>query len=162
MESQTLNVSKENAVKAHKEATRKGKALLENLFGSKTFVLNIMERINSYADVYEEAGVNPADYETDSTDWEVIVMYEFRKLRLLYKVLSEGKRGTYMHYPVFNYDGTSAGFRFWVSIDTGTRTRSVLGPLLTLPTGELAKHAGTKFLDSHKIVTLTEEQYKAI
>lgn len=56
---ETLEVTKENALTAYEKAKKSGKALLENLFGKKVFQKDIMERIQTLDDVFQETGADP-------------------------------------------------------------------------------------------------------
>lgn len=53
---ETLNITKEAALKAYAEAQPKQKTLLENLFGKKTFQKDILERVTTLKDVFDELG----------------------------------------------------------------------------------------------------------
>lgn len=48
-----LEIKKEDALKAHNEATQNGKTLLENLLGKNVFIKNIRDRIQNIHDVFE-------------------------------------------------------------------------------------------------------------
>ena len=48
---ETLEITKEAAIKAHDEASTKGKTLLENLFGKRVFQKDIKQRVTCLEDV---------------------------------------------------------------------------------------------------------------
>ena len=56
---ETLEITRQAAIKAHDEASTKGKTLLENLFGKRVFQKDIKERIKTFDDVIRELGDDP-------------------------------------------------------------------------------------------------------
>ena len=60
--SETLEITKEAAIKAHDEASTKGKTLLENLFGKRVFQKDIKERIKTFDDVLDYHNLIAEDF----------------------------------------------------------------------------------------------------
>ena len=50
---ETLEITRQAAIKAHDEASTEGKTLLENLFGKRVFQKDIKERIKTFDDVIQ-------------------------------------------------------------------------------------------------------------
>jgi hypothetical protein len=59
---ETLEITRQAAIKAHDEASTKGKTLLENLFGKRVFQKDIKERIKTFDDVIRELGDDPEEF----------------------------------------------------------------------------------------------------
>jgi len=57
-----LQIEKAAALKAHENATSKGKSLLEDLLGKKVFVKNIRERIQTIHDIFELNNTTEKDF----------------------------------------------------------------------------------------------------
>lgn len=155
---ETLQVTKDSALKAHNEASKNGKVLLENLFGKKTFQLDIKERIKTLDDAILELG---------ETDVEVI---ELRKLQnagitshilkqqmavVIIKSLNEGwiadwrDSRQYKYFAWFHMGSSSgSGFSYYDFADW--HTSSHVGSRLALKSSELAKYVGTQFLEIFK------------
>ena len=153
---ETLNVTKENAIKAFQSADRKGRKLLQNLFGEKTFITDIKERVKTFDDVLAEANVRGEGL--NSLD----------RLILIHRVFQQGKAyephnpNQKKWFPVFDLIKSSSnpsGFRFFRSFYTGTGTDSVLGSLLWLPDKETADYVATIFEDEFKNVILGKNEF---
>ena len=97
-------IIKENAEAAYMMADGPFKKILGILLGKKTGPLR--ERINSFAAVCEEAGVDEADYEfpSDGSAWEMLGVTTKRNM-LIARVFNAGRKlkpGQRMYYPYFN------------------------------------------------------------
>jgi len=116
METKKIEISQEDALKAHDNASDEGKELLENLFGKDLFVKkDITERIKTFDDAYQALGENHpycrafdnygyAVKDTDVKDDKDI--WAFLKLRIICAALNEGWEpqftvDEYRYYPWF-------------------------------------------------------------
>lgn len=88
---ETLEIKKENAIAAHNEAGPKTKKVLEHLFGKKTFLKSIVERIKSFEDVCEEMGKDPKDYVYIGNDPIERILNALKKWILVAECFNEGK-----------------------------------------------------------------------
>lgn len=143
---ENLTISKENAIKAHGEANSKGKALLENLFGEKVFVKNIMERIDSVEAALKYNGKTVAQFEHE-TERDTDTQRAGKELEEIAKALREGKKLTMeqrWYYPYFRKPtGSSVGFSYRdYNFDPGTAGVSAR---LSVDTSEKAIYMGRKF-----------------
>lgn len=148
---ETLEIKKDDAIKAHEKAKKSGKNLLENLFGKKTFLKEVTERIKTIEDVLED---------NNTTQSDIHLMFanvpEHLKAQhiaeLLCKSLNEGwesdwdNSNEYKYYPWFKIG--SSGFRYyyyghWHS-DSNVSSR------LCFKTSKLAVYAGEQFTDLYK------------
>ncbi len=152
---ETLQIKKDDALKAHENAKSSGKKLLENLLGKKTFLKDVMERIKSVDDAVNELG---------ESDIEVI---EYRKLLsiksakhilgnqeaiIVSKALNEGWVAdpldqTQSKYTAYFTRGSSGrryfGFDYW-------NAHSCVGSRLCLKNSRLARYFGEQFIETHK------------
>jgi hypothetical protein len=75
----------------------------------------------------------------------------YMKLRIIAKALNGGSWMTYKdtdegkYYPYFNASGSAAGFSY--DVCTYVRSGSFVGSRLTFKTADIAKYAGTQFLE---------------
>ena len=153
--SEVLEIKKQDALKAYDNASKREKALLEDLFGEKTFIKDVTERIKSVTDAINELGENDPD---------VIEYRKFQKAdvperilaqvqaELFIKALNEGwepdwdNSNEYKYFPWFKMG--SSGFRYG---DFGRwDTLSNVGSRLCFKSSELAKYAGTQFTDVYE------------
>lgn len=110
----TLQIKKDDAIKAHENAKKDGKKLLENLFGKSTFQKDIMDRIQTLDDVCKELGVLPHLYECNSNDPDDIAANALKQALLIARCYNEGKvldwtntnQPKYCHY----YEKTASGW----------------------------------------------------
>ncbi|MGB4775722.1 MAG: hypothetical protein WBP45_11145 [Daejeonella sp.] len=152
---ETLQISKENALKAYEEAGDKTKKVLSNLFGAKTFLKNATERIKSYEDACEDQGIEPLEL----SDFDFLPVadrkhaFASHKLTVIIKALNEGwvpdwKNGSqYKYYGWFKQVGSGAGF----SYDDYVYGYSVttVGSRLCFKSRELAEYAGKQFINEY-------------
>lgn len=156
---ETLNIQKSDAIKAHENASNKGKKLLEDLLGKKTFIKDIKERINSVDDAILELGEN---------DIEVIQLRKLQEAEVadnilarqeavvLIKAYNEGwgpewtddNQYKYFHRFYIGGDEGSSDFRFlgfghW-------DTHSNVGYRLCLKSSDLVYQTGEKHLEVFK------------
>ncbi len=120
---ETLEITRQAAIKAHDEASTKGKTLLENLFGKRVFQKDIKERIKTFDDVIRELGDDPEEFKNAISIMDEPDEIAYVKLKLIAKALNEGWTPDWSNgewdkwYPWFNMnDSSSAGrFSFFVS-----------------------------------------------
>lgn len=150
--SETLEITKDKAILAHESANKKGKELLENLLGKKTFQKDVKERIKTLNDAIEELGERDKD------------VIEYRKLQragvadyilanqeaiLVCKALNEewepdwDNSNERKYFPWF--DMSSSGFRFYVCDYWFTNAN--VGSRLCLKSSDLAIYYGTQFVE---------------
>ena len=150
---ETLQIKKDAAIKAHEDAKKSGKKLLENLFGKSTFQRNVMERIKSFDDVLEELGIDPEEFE-DGTEFLPDDEKAYRQLKLIVEALNEkwkpdwSDSSQYKYIPWFSMGGSSGsgfahGYVDWHS-------NSDVGSRLCFKSRELAEFAGKQFTDIYK------------
>ena len=114
---ETLEITKVAAIKAHDEASTKGKTLLENLFGKKVFQKDIKQRITCLDDALRELGKDKLDFEASCVGLsEDEVAYKM--LKVIAEALNEGWTPDWSNgqwdkwYPWFKMDDSSSAGRF--------------------------------------------------
>ena len=138
-----IELKKENAVKAFKEADAKGKELLKNLLGNEYFSDKITDRIKSFEDVIDELKIASNFKPTGSKD-EVAYI----KLKLIAECLNEGwtpnwdNDSEYKYYPYFDM---RSGVGFSHSYCDYWNTLTNVGSRLCFKSSELAEYAGKQF-----------------
>ena len=153
---ETLEITRQAAIKAHDEASTKGKTLLENLFGKRVFQKDIKERIKTFDDVIRELGDDPEEFKNAISIMDEPDEIAYVKLKLIAKALNEGWTPDWSNgewdkwYPWFKMDDFSSAGRF--SFDgAGYRiSASSVGSRLCFKSKDLATYAGTQFLDIYK------------
>ncbi|TDE53788.1 hypothetical protein [Flavobacterium sp. GT3P67] len=146
---ETLQIDKANALKAHEEASTKGKSLLENLFGKKVFLKDVKDSIKNFDDVLENNGISREDFETSCKRLEPDEV-AYRMAKLVCITFNEGwlpdwtNSNEYKYYPWFNMSSSSGvGFS---DVDCGFwRANSCVGSRLCFKSADLAKHVGKLF-----------------
>lgn len=147
----TIEIKKDDALKAHENAKNSGKKLLEDLLGKKTFRKDVMDRIKTFSDVLEELDYDPEAFK-DMNEHTTSDEEAYRKLKMICKALNEGwepnwdDSNEYKYYPWF-YMGSSA-FRFddcdyWLTV-------SGVGSRLCFKSRKLAEYAGKQFESVYK------------
>lgn len=157
---ETLEITKENALTAYKEANEKGKTLLINLFGKEVFA---KAKFGSYKDIktFEDA----MEYlgEEDDTVKEYLAIRTLKLpadikgnyyLRIIVKainggiVMNDNDIKKYRYYPYFNATGSSDGFSYG-SYSLWYSSASVPSRLCFLDS-ERAIYAGQQFTKIYK------------
>ena len=159
--SETLEITKEAAIKAHDEASTKGKTLLENLFGKRVFQKDITERVKSIEDAIRELGKD---------DVEVIQLNRMKSIGLqnhiignqelivIAKALNEGWQpdwqndNEYKYFPWFDMDNSSSAGRFSFRVAVNLCSLSFVGSRLFFKSRELSNYAGNQFEDIYRKV----------
>jgi hypothetical protein len=153
----TLEITKENAIKAYKSANTKGRKLLENLFGKQELIEDITERVKTFEDACSIKGISVSsilsDYDTEDEA-------AYKKLKTIIEVLNEGwqpdwkNSSEYKYYSWFKF---KSGFGFSHSDYVCTYTITSVGSRLCFKTRELAEYAGKQFEDIYKdYLTITK------
>ena len=163
--SETLEITRQAAIKAHDEASTKGKTLLENLFGKRVFQKDITERVKSIEDAIRELGNN---------DVEVIQLNRMKSIGLqnhiignqelivIAKALNEGWQpdwqndNEYKYFPWFDMDNSSSAGRFSFHGADVQLSHSYVGSRLCFKSEELADYAGTQFLELYRELFVIE------
>lgn len=152
---ETLEVSKERALKEYSEASKKTKKALSNLFGEKTFLGEVMDRIKTYADACRELGITPLDL----SDFDFLPVedrkhsFASHKLTVIIKALNESwvpdwtDSSQYKYYGWFKSVGSGVGFSFGDSYYVNSD--AVVGSRLYFKSSELAKYAGKQFINEY-------------
>ena len=153
---ETLEITRQAAIKAHDEASTKGKTLLENLFGKRVFQKDIKERIKTFDDVIRELGDDPEEFKNAISIMEEPDEIAYVKLKLIAKALNEGWTPDWSNgewdkwYPWFKMDDSSSAGRFSFDDAGSLRSGSRVGSHLCFKSKDLATYAGTQFLDIYK------------
>lgn len=164
---ETLQIQKEAAIQAHENAKKTGKKLLEDLFGRKTFLKDVTERIKTPEDAIAELGESDPeviDLRTLENAGITNHIYYNQLAVVIVKSLNEGwvpswnNADEWKYTPWFylNDKNGSSGFRFNSYCDCWY-TYSFVGSRLCLKNRELAIYAGEqftqvyeKFMSNHK------------
>ncbi len=150
---ETLNIEKVNALEAHKNATAKGKILLEDLFGKKTFLKDVKERIKSFDDVLIENGISKQDFDRICQGLPAHKIAA-NKVEEIVKAFNEGwvpdwnNSSEWKYTPYFKMSSSDDGF----SCNSCARwsTDSSVGSRLCFKSSDLAKHCANLFLDIYR------------
>ena len=152
---ETLEITKEAAIKAHDEASTKGKTLLENLFGKRVFQKDIKERIKTFDDVLDYHNIIAEDFFNQCNFLSNDEM-AYRKIKLIAEALNEGWTPDWSNgefdkwYPWFYMDDSSSAGRFSFCDSDIRNSLSFVGSRFCFKSEELATYAGTQFLDIYK------------
>ena len=144
-----LEIKKEDALKAHAEASKNGKTLLENLFGKKTFLKSVKERIKCFDDVLAELDISREDFETSCKGLEPDEV-AYRMAKMVALVFNEGwtpdwsNINEYKYFPWFVM-GSPAGVGFAYRDYANWNAGSDVGSRLVFKSRELAEYAGKLF-----------------
>ena len=153
---ETLEITRQAAIKAHDEASTKGKTLLENLFGKRVFQKDIKERIKTFDDVIRELGDDPEEFKNAISIMDEPDEIAYVKLKLIAKALNEGWTPDWSNgewdkwYPWFKMDDSSSAGRFSFYAAAAQGSLSGVGSRLCFKSKDLATYAGTQFLDIYK------------
>jgi len=152
----TLEIKKTDAVTAHSNTNRKGRKLLEDLFGIKTFQKKVTDCIKTIEDVLEDNGISEDEHlQKKNTLLNIINMphlYWQWIAELLCKSLNEGwvpdwdNSNERKYTPWFKMG--SGGFRYHDYVSWGTY--SIVGSRLCLKSSDLAEYAGTQFTEVYE------------
>lgn len=151
----TIEVNKDNAVKAFNEGDEATKKLLKTLFGAEHFNQKITDRVKTFEDACLAAKLQPGDnvnlillYNGQNKD--MISIQAYSKLIIIARALNEGwepnwaDSNEYKYYPWMKYQ---AGSGFSDSYCAYSHTCTSVGSRLCFKTRELAEYAATQFKD---------------
>lgn len=159
---ETLQILKEKAVQAFKNADAKGKQLLTDLFDKKVLAIDVRDRILTMQDVYEDHGLT----EATALPWPSpknsaqVWLNTVEKLRLLFESLNEGEvldftkedqRKVRGWVDIIKDDNDPAGFRVTRTLTYWTRTDTHVGSRLCLKSDALYQHVFKHFMPELKI-----------
>lgn len=150
-----VKIDSDNVLKAHRNADKPGKQLLEDLVnGQVDFNTSITDRVKTFEDACAELGKNP----TEELPYKIPMnaRQEFANAAVMLDIIAEALcEGVVLNwadsnqqkwYPWFNEYTPGAGFRYygtsyyWSDADAGGWVR------LCLPTSKLAEYFGKQFL----------------
>lgn len=152
---ETLEITRQAAIKAHDEASTKGKTLLENLFGKRVFQKDIKERIKTFDDVLDYHNLIAEDFFNQCSNLSTDEI-AYRKIKLIAEALNEGWTPDWSNgewdkwYPWFDFNDSSSAGRFSFYGSASQYLRSSVGSRLCFKSKDLATYAGTQFLDIYK------------
>ena len=155
--SENLTITKEAAAIAFNNADKNGKKLLSDLFGEKNLYTKITDRVKSYEDACEVAGVEPIEAIQLSslkgfvglTNKDIDALKATAEMYLITRVLNEGwvpdwsNTNQYKYYPWLKY--SSAGFGFSSDGYAYVHSTTTVGSRLCFKSKELAEYAGKQF-----------------
>ena len=153
--SETLEIKRQAAIKAHDEASTKGKTILENLFGKRVFQKDIKERIKTFDDVLDYHNLIAEDFFNQCSKLSKDEI-AYRKIKLIAEALNEGWTPDWSNgewdkwYPWFKMDDSSSAGRFSFCASGRQGSFSYVGSRLCFASEALATYAGTQFLDIYK------------
>lgn len=146
---ESLQIQKDAAIAAHENAKNSGKKLLEDLFGKKTFLKEVTDRIKTFDDVLNELGIDTHQFDNSCIGLSPDEV-AYRQVKLIVQALNEGWEPNWgnsyqaKYTPWFNMPGSSgSGFSYGVCAHWGTDSN--VGSRLCFKNRELAEYAGTQF-----------------
>ena len=159
--SETLEITRQAAIKAHDEASTKGKTLLENLFGKRVFQKDIKQRVTCLDDALTELGKDKLDFEASCVGLSEDEI-AYKMLKVIAKALNEGWTPDWSNgewdkwHPWFNMDNSSSAGRFSFYDADLQYSASGVGSRLCFKSEELADYAGTQFLELYRELFVIE------
>lgn len=148
----TIEITKDNAVKAFKEADAKGKALLSTLFGEDTFTKAVNGKIETFEEALEHQGIDKDAFEESCNGLEKDEI-AYKKVKIIAKALNNGwtpdwdNSNEYKYYPYFDMcSGVGFSYSFYDCWDS----HSFVGSRLCFKSSDLATYAGKQFESIYK------------
>lgn len=149
---ETLKIEKSTARKLYPEVPKWFQEVLSDNFGKDFFSKKITDRIKTFEDACNEAGVTTFDvFSTSDSPDEVA----YKKLKLIIKVLNEGWEPNWNDsneqkwWPYFEWSSGS-GFDFSASNFAYDCAFTAVGSRLCFKTRELAQYAGSQFIEIYR------------
>ncbi|MGE0636014.1 MAG: hypothetical protein AB7G44_03495 [Bacteroidia bacterium] len=147
----TITINQANAMKAHKEADKTTKKLLETLLGTELFSQKITDRVKTFQDALDIVGASDnqkilLDY--NGVDKDMLAAKAFLQLTIIAKALNEGwtpdwtDTSQYKYYAWFTHKSGS-GLSSYVYVYSLSNT--TVGSRLCFSSSELATYAGQQF-----------------
>lgn len=157
MQTQTLEILKDNAIKAYNEGCTDVKKVLINLLGKETFIpKDIADSIKTFEDALKVLGIKYPSFTIDEDSGianDITSLEAYIKLIIITRALNEGwvpdwkNSNQYKYYPWFNLSsGSGLSFFDYVFLFSG----SGVGSRLCFKSSELAEYAGKQFTDIYK------------
>lgn len=149
---ETLEIKKEDALRAYENATSTEKTLLENLLGKRTFLNEVTDRIKTVADVLEDNNITQEELDKMFANVPEHLKYQYIA-ELLCKSLNEGwnadwnDSSEYKCSPCFKMG--SSGYHYY-GCDHYRVKISDVGSRLCFKSAKLARYAGEQFTDVYK------------
>ncbi len=151
--SEIVEITKTNALKAYEEADEKGKKQLATLLKGQMTFGKITDRIKTFDDACEIEGLDSValvkKWKSQGDTGDEIA---YKKLKIIVKVLNEGwiaemhNTSQYKFYPYFNLSGSGFSFSDTYNWDSYT----LAGTRLCFRNSELAEYAGKTFIAEYK------------
>ena len=145
---ETLQITKDNAIKAWNNGCGDVKKVLENLFGSESFKpKSIMDQVKTFEDACRILNLDPVTVLGVGLSPDELA---YRKLKVIARALNQDwtpdwtNANQYKYYPWFDLSSGS-GLRYF-GCDV-RRSGSSVGSRLCFKSRELAEYAGTQFID---------------
>ena len=152
----TLQISKKTAKKIFKDAPEYLREILISTFGADTFKSNVIDRIKTFEDAYEEADKKTRD-EFDQQIHPNLSEHIVARLKLI--LIAKVLRGEWepdfsnsnqeKWFPWFKFSADS-GFVFSDSHYGYDGTHASVGSRLCSPTQELSDYFGKQFIELHR------------
>jgi len=145
----TLQIDEKNARALYKRASKEFKATLEDTFGKEFFSGKITDRIKTFEDACVELFIEPEEVLIDLQGSASADEVAYRKLKVIAAALNEGwspdwkDSSEYKYYPWFEYSRSGSGFVY----SGADCTDASVGSRLCFKSSDLAKYAGTQFID---------------
>ncbi len=145
----TLEIKKDAAMTAYQNAKKSGKKLLEDLFGKKTFAVDIKEILNNFEDVLEWHGKTKKDFENETNNMDSDVV-GYIKAKMIVEAYNEGVKPDYNNPNQIKYEmcwqlGSSSGSVFRLDDYGVWSTDSCCGARLSFLSKENLYDAAEKF-----------------
>ena len=152
----TLQISKKTAKKIFKDAPEYLREILISTFGADTFKSNVIDRIKTFEDAYEEADKKTRDEFDQQINPNLSEHIVARlKLILIAKVLRGEWEPDFSNsnqekwFPWFKFSAGS-GFDFSDSSYYFVLTNPSVGSRLCFPNEELSNYFGKQFIELHR------------
>ncbi len=152
-DTEIVEITKTNALKAYEEADEKGKKQLATLLKGQMTFGKITDRIKTFDDACEVEGLDAVSLVKKwKSQGDTADEIAYKKLKIIVKVLNEGwvpqmyNTSQYKYYSYFNLSGSGFAFHYtndWSS-DAGAGSR------LCFRNSELAEYAGKIFISEYK------------
>lgn len=152
---ETLNIKKANALCAYNKAEKKGKELLENLFGKDIFSQKITEIVKTFEDACINRGYHPETilpYKCPKNKREY-AMNDYARLDIIAEALQQDfvfdwSDSNQRKWRVW-FEHSSSGFGFSFTHYVYSYSVTTVGSRLCMPTEELAIYFGKQFIEIH-------------
>lgn len=148
----TLNINQAQAVKLFKQTREEFQQTLISTFGAECFNEKITDRIKTFEDACNHAGIDRAMV-FNATDTPDVVAY--KKIKVIVSVLNEGWKPNWKDYRqdkwfIYAYYGAYAGLWYAYAISTPAIASTSLGSRVCFHSEELADYFGRQFFDLYK------------